>query len=57
MGGGIGFNGGLVRESGGTGVFHPRIIETSIAAATSSDAKKKSELLLRSVFQFCSKCS
>ncbi|KAJ0088620.1 hypothetical protein Patl1_32702 [Pistacia atlantica] len=42
--GGLGFNGGLVRESGGTGVFHPRIIKatnTTAATATSTDAKKK----------------
>ncbi|KAJ0027676.1 hypothetical protein Pint_36154 [Pistacia integerrima] len=42
--GGFGFNGGLVRESGGTGVFHPRIIKTTnttTATATSTDAKKK----------------
>ncbi|XVF55846.1 hypothetical protein PTKIN_Ptkin06aG0069600 [Pterospermum kingtungense] len=36
----FGLGGGLVRESGGTGVFHPRIVNTN-PNATTFDSKKK----------------
>ncbi|XVF76112.1 hypothetical protein PTKIN_Ptkin13bG0239500 [Pterospermum kingtungense] len=39
----FGFGGGLVRESGGTGVFHPRIVNTN-PNATTFDSKKKQSL-------------
>ncbi|KAL5739915.1 hypothetical protein ACOSP7_028808 [Xanthoceras sorbifolium] len=39
QGSGFGFRGGLTRESGGTGVFHPRIINNFTPSG--SNAKKK----------------
>ncbi|XVE61403.1 hypothetical protein DITRI_Ditri06bG0036800 [Diplodiscus trichospermus] len=39
----FGLGGGLVRESGGTGVFHPRIVNTN-PNATAFDSKKKQSM-------------
>ncbi|XVE96302.1 hypothetical protein REPUB_Repub02eG0209500 [Reevesia pubescens] len=39
----FGLGGGLVRESGGTGVFHPRIVNTN-PKVTTFDSKKKQSL-------------
>ncbi|XP_022766052.1 uncharacterized protein LOC111310945 [Durio zibethinus] len=42
----FGLGGGLVRESGGTGVFHPRIVNNS-QNTTTSDSKRKRSLRSR----------
>ncbi|GMY25372.1 hypothetical protein FCV25MIE_20614 [Fagus crenata] len=37
-------SGGFVKESGGTGVFHPRILNTTANSTTTSDSRRKQAL-------------
>ncbi|XWS59398.1 hypothetical protein CRYUN_Cryun08bG0118200 [Craigia yunnanensis] len=46
----FGLGGGLVRESGGTGVFYPRIVNTN-PNATTLDSKKKQSLRNRQSYE------
>jgi hypothetical protein len=39
-------SGGFVKESGGTGVFHPRILNTTTNSTTTSDTRRKQGQLL-----------
>ena len=46
----FGLGGGLVRESGGTGVFHPRIVNTNPNVTIFYSKKKKSKFFFSLFF-------
>ncbi|KAK7837181.1 uncharacterized protein LOC112031466 [Quercus suber] len=48
---GGGRGGGFVKESGGTGVFHPRILNTTTTTTTTTDLRKKQALRNRQEIQ------
>lgn len=47
-----GSGGGIVRESGGTGVFHPRIVNPTTTPPATTDVKRKQGKLACFVFIF-----